>query len=239
MRSLSQPLPGVALGLVVACGGSTAPAPTSGEHARHEPADGQGHQHHGEMPHRFERAEDWARYFDDPGREAWQKPDEVVALAELSPGMTVVDLGAGTGYFLSRLSRAVGPGGTVIATDIEPDMVRYMNERAAREQLANVRAIAAPADDVGVAAGSVDRVLIVDVWHHIADRERYAGRLAAALKPGGAVLVVDFTPDTRRGPPPEHRLAPDRVIAELKAGGLRAELATESLPDQYVVIGRR
>jgi ubiquinone/menaquinone biosynthesis C-methylase UbiE len=191
------------------------------------------------MPHRFQRAEDWARHFDDPSREAWQKPDEVVALMELAPGMTVVDLGAGTGYFISRLSRAVGPGGAVIATDIEADMVRYMNERAAREKLGNVKAIAAPADDVGVAAGSADRILIVNVWHHIADRERYAARMAAALKTGGAVIIVDYTLDSRRGPSREHRLAPEQVMAELKAGGLTAELATESLPDQYVLIARR
>jgi predicted methyltransferase len=193
----------------------------------------------GHMDHRFEKAEDWARLFDHPTRDAWQKPDEVVALVDLSPGMTVVDVGAGTGYFLSRLSRAVGSGGAVVATDIETDMVRYMKERATREQLANVQVVTAPADDVGVPAGTADRILIVDVWHHIADRERYAARVARALKPGGAVLVVDFTLETGRGPPPRHRLAPDRVIAELTAGGLAAELATESLPDQYVVIGRR
>jgi ubiquinone/menaquinone biosynthesis C-methylase UbiE len=127
----------------------------------------------------------------------------------------------------------------VVATDIEEDMVRYMKERAAREKLTNVNVLTAPPDDVGVPAASADRILIVDVWHHIADRERYAARVARALKPGGAVLVVDFTLDTRRGPPARHRLAPDRVIAELTAGGLAAELAAESLPDQYVVIGRR
>jgi ubiquinone/menaquinone biosynthesis C-methylase UbiE len=241
-----------------ACGGgsSDAPAaaspqtahgahgdPEAGQHAGHKaghPAGhGQGGHQGGPVQHSFERAEDWARLFDHPSRDAWQKPDEVVALVDLSPGMSVVDVGAGTGYFMTRLSRAVGPGGTVVATDIEPDMVRYMKERAAREKLANVQVVTAPVDDVGVPAGSADRILIVDVWHHIADRERYAAKMARALKPGGAVLVVDFTMETRRGPSPRHRLPPDRVIAELAAGGLVAELATETLPDQYVVIGRR
>jgi ubiquinone/menaquinone biosynthesis C-methylase UbiE len=151
----------------------------------------------------------------------------------------VVDLGAGTGYFLSRLSRAVGPTGQVVATDIEPDLVRYMNERAAREKLGNVRAVAAPTDDVGVAAGSADRILIVDVWHHVGDRERYAARMARALKPGGVVAIVDFTLETKRGPSVHHRLTPEAVMAELRAGGLQAELARETLPDQYVVLGRR
>jgi len=162
-----------------------------------------------------------------------------VTLLALEPGMTVVDIGAGTGYFMARLSRAVGDKGKVIATDIEPDMVRYMKERAVREKLGNVEAILAPADDVGVAAGSVDRVLVVDTWHHIHDREQYAAHLARALEPGGMVAIVDFTLESKRGPPPDHRLTPDTVMAELRAGGLTPELASESLPDQYVVLGRR
>jgi predicted methyltransferase len=240
------------LSLAAGCGGADraepagashqAGPPAAGSHAEHA-ADrphqaGGGHAGHGGHIHRFERAEDWARLFDDPSRAAWQKPDEVVSLLALRPGMSVVDLGAGTGYFLSRLSSAVGPSGSVVATDIEPDMVRYMNERAAREGMANVRAVAAPPDDVGVPPGSVDRILIVDVWHHVGDREKYAARMARTLRPGGMVAIVDFTLDARRGPPARHRLAPEKVMAELRAGGLTAELASESLPDQYVVLGR-
>jgi SAM-dependent methyltransferase len=217
--------------LLVACGGGGA-----AERAEPPPAEHQHASAHGD--HRFENAEEWAPRFDAPERAAWQKPDQVVSLCALAPGMTVVDIGAGTGYFLARLSRAVGETGRVIGTDIEPDMVRYMTERAGREKLANVTAVQAPADDVGVAAGSADRALIVDVWHHIHQREQYAARLARALKPGGMVVIVDFTLESERGPPRAHRLAPDTVMAELRAGGFTAELASESLPDQYVVIGR-
>lgn len=220
--------------LLAACGGGaaeTAPA------KRAPPAES--HEHsaaHGD--HRFEKAEDWAARFDSPERVTWQKPDEVVALCQLAPGMTVVDIGAGTGYFLERLSRAVGPAGRVVATDIEPDMVRYLSERAARDKLGNVTAVRAPADDVGVEPATADRALVVNVWHHLADRERYAARLARALRPGGMVVVVDFTLESRRGPPRDHRLAPETIMAELRAGGFTAELATETLPDQYVVLGR-
>ncbi|HEY8145164.1 MAG TPA: methyltransferase domain-containing protein, partial [Kofleriaceae bacterium] len=220
-----------ALLLFAACGGGSDPAPAAAP-GPHEHASAHG-------DHRFEKAEDWARLFDDPSRAAWQKPDEVVTLLALSPGMTVVDIGAGTGYFLSRLSAAVGEKGRVIGTDIEPDMVRYMKERAGREKLGNVTAVLAPADDVGVAAGSADRALVVDVWHHVHKREQYAARLASALRPGGAVAIVDFTLESRRGPPRDHRLAPETVMAELRAAGFTTELASETLPDQYVVIGRR
>lgn len=193
----------------------------------------------GGMHHRFEDAERWARVFDDPARDAWQRPDEVVALCELRPGMVVADVGAGTGYFVGRLSAAVGARGQVIATDLEADMVRYLGERGQREGWRNVRAVQVAAGETGLRAASVDRVLIVDVWHHLGDRVAYARQLAAALRPQGAVIVVDFTLDATRGPPPAHRLAPEVIVGELAAAGLDARVVKESLPDQYVIVARR
>lgn len=203
-----------------------------------------GHGPHGHgghaMPHRFERAEDWVAAFDDPARDAWQKPAEVVQLAAITPGMHVADIGAGTGYFLPHLSRAVGAGGVVHALDVEPDMVRHMTERAQREGLANVRARQIAADDPGLAAGSLDRILVVDTWHHIDARVDYSKKLLAGLKPGGRLLVVDFTLESAKGPPATHRIAPEQVVAELTQAGFRAEIvAGETLPDQYVVVGHR
>ena len=189
--------------------------------------------------HRFEHAEQWVEEFDDPARDAWQKPELVVAAMQIAPGMTVADVGAGTGYFEPHLSRAVGPNGKVLALDVEPDMVRYLRERATREQLANVDTRQVASDDPGLPAASVDRVLVVDTWHHIANRAAYASRLAAALKPGGKVVVVDFRRDAQRGPPPEHRIAPEDVARELSAGGLGASVVDAGLPEQYVVTGTR
>ena len=190
------------------------------------------------MPHRFEHADDWAKQFDDPSRDAWQQPDRVIAALALAPAMTVADVGAGTGYFSVRLARAV-PDGEVIATDIEPDMVRYLGERAAREHLANIQTVLATGDDPKLAPASVDRILVVDVWHHIADRKHYAAGLANALRPGGKVAIVDFTAAADRGPPKAMRLAPDAIIADLRDAGLTATLDPTQLPDQYIVIGSR
>ena len=197
----------------------------------------------GEEMHRFENPEEWAKIFDDPARDAWQHPDEIVTLLAPAAGMTVADIGAGTGYFLSRLSRAVGEGGIVIGTDIEPNMVQYMTGRAEREALGNVRPVLAAPDDPTLPAAGVDRVLVVDVWHHIsgdaAARITYGKKLAATLRPGGAVMIVDFTPESAMGPPKQHRIPAPTVVAELTAAGLVAEIADETLPEQYVVIGRR
>jgi cyclopropane fatty-acyl-phospholipid synthase-like methyltransferase len=202
-----------------------------------QPAPAAPKQHDG-MPHRFENAEHWAKVFDDPARDEWQKPDLVVGALALDPTMTVADIGAGTGYFTVRLARAV-PQGSVIATDIEPDMVRYLKERAAKEKLDNVRAQLAGDKDPKLDPNSVDRELVVDVWHHLPDRVGYAKGLAAALKPGGKLAIVDFTMESPHGPPKHHRLAPDAIAGDLKAAGLETEVSPTKLPDQYIVIGTR
>jgi predicted methyltransferase len=195
--------------------------------------------HHGPLVHRFSDAARWAKEFDDPKRDAWQKPQEIVARMQLKPGMTVVDLGAGTGYLLPYLSKAVAPGGQVLALDVEEDMVRYLTERAQREALAGVKAQKVPLDDPQLAAGSVERIVVLDVWHHVPERTAYAKKLAAALKPDGAIYIVDFTKESSHGPPKRHRLTPEQVQGELRAAGLAAEKITETLPDHYIVVGRR
>src|SRR5690606_40909102 len=91
----------------------------------------------------------------------------------------------------------------------EPDMVRFIHERAHREGLANLRAVRATHDASGLAPQSVDRILVVNVWHHLGDRDAYARDLAAALEPGGRVLVVEFHRSARRGPPEEMRILPE------------------------------
>lgn len=189
--------------------------------------------------HRFTRAEDWVAQFDDPGRDAWQKPAEVVTALQIEPGMTVADIGAGTGYFEPYLSRAAGPTGKVLALDVEPDMVRYLGERVERQHLSNVSPALAQIDDPKLADQSVDRVLIVDTWHHIPEREAYARKLLAALKPGGRVYVVDFTADASHGPPARHRVPAAQVVHELSQPGLRAEVMVLALPEQYVVVATR
>jgi predicted methyltransferase len=234
--------------VLTACGappspGASPPSPTAAppDHAGHHAGRSDDHLEgaHAPLVHRFQTAEQWAREFDNPERDAWQKPQEVVAAMKIESGMTVADLGAGTGYFESLLSRAVGPTGSVLALDVESDMVRYLGERMQREHLENVRPGLVATDDPKLGAGTVDRILVVDVWHHIDAREAYAGKLRDALKSGGKVFVVDFKLDATRGPPKHHRLAPEQIAHELGAAGLAVETLATSLPEQYIVVGTR
>ena len=190
--------------------------------------------------HSFEDAELWSKRFDAAGRKDWQKPAEVIELMEIEPGMTVADIGAGTGYFLGYLSNAVGVHGTVLGLDVETNLVDFMTDRAKCEGWPNVEVRSVQPDDPGLHTGTVDRILIVNTWHHIYDdRESYSRKLYEALTPGGEILVVDFTQQSSHGPPVSQRVRPEEVMAELQAGGFDVEILKESLPDQYIVVGRR
>jgi ubiquinone/menaquinone biosynthesis C-methylase UbiE len=188
--------------------------------------------------HRFDNPERYADDWNDPARDQWQKPQAVITAMELEAGMTVADVGAGTGYFVPHLARAVGPDGRVLAVDIEPAMLRYVADLAEEQDIGNVDTVHAQPADTGLPPSSVDRVLSVNTWHHIPDRGAYARHLAGRLKEGGSVWVVDFTKGARRGPPPAHRLTPEEVVRELEAGGLAAEVRDLGLPQQFVVVGR-
>jgi predicted methyltransferase len=215
---------------------STAPAAAAGEG---QPAHADGHAAHAHGAagyHKdFSDAAGFSAHFDDPERDAWQRPEELLDLLRITPGSVVVDLGAGTGYFVSGLSSRVGPSGQVLALDVEPKMVEFLERRIERDALVNVRAQRVAPDDPGLRPGSVSRVLVVNTWHHIDARPSYAQKLRAALAPGGEVWVVDFTLESERGPPASHRLSAAQVSAELEQGGLRPQIVEESLPEQYVV----
>ncbi len=233
---MKKPTP-LSLAAILAVGCSSpehrASAPNTAHGSRH-----QHHGSHGHTRHAFADADAWTRVFDDPARDEWQRPDEVLRALELEPSMTVADIGAATGYFSVRLARAV-PDGEVVATDIEPDMVRFLSERARREGLTNIRATLGTEAASGLEARSVDRILVVNVWHHLADPKAYALDLARALRPGGRVLVVDYGSSARRGPPAEMRVPPEVVIATLESAGLSARVSPVVLPDQYIVEARQ
>lgn len=223
-----------ATSLTAACGGHAATATPTGAGGHHA-----GGHHADHADHGFGDAARWAEVFDDPARDAWQRPDEVVRLLGVGPGLTVADVGAGTGYFERRLSHQVGSAGRVLALDVEPAMVAYLEERGRREMWRGVEARLVPGDDPQLGEADVDRILIVDTWHHLPDRAAYGAKLARALRAGGQLAVVDFTPDAPMGPPPAMRLTAEQVAAELGAVGLEATIVDETLPHQYVVLAVR
>jgi SAM-dependent methyltransferase len=184
--------------------------------------------------HSFGDAEKWSHVFDDPARDAWQKPHEVIKALALKPDAIVADIGAGTGYFSARLANML-PQGRVYAVDIEPDMVKYLAERARREGLKSMTAVAGTAGDARIPE-KADLILLVDVYHHIDDRSRYFRGLRDSLKPGGRIAIIDFRLDAANGPPKAARVAPQRVKAELKSAGYALAKEHGFLPEQYFLV---
>jgi ubiquinone/menaquinone biosynthesis C-methylase UbiE len=244
--------------LLVACGEAPAPPTAPEPPAGHDPAPPAAHHgggmhppegaherpHHGgdhaTVQHGFDDVDKWVKVFDDPERDAWQKPAELVAALDIPPGSAVADVGAGTGYFNPHLARAVGAEGTVVAVDIEPNLVAYMTERAGKEGTPQVKPRLGAPDDPGLQPGEVDLVLLVDTYHHIDGRVAWFTRLKEAVKPGGRLAVVDFKPgELPVGPPEGHRIPVDKVVAELTEAGWAEVSRPDVLPYQFVVVMRR
>jgi arsenite methyltransferase len=204
-------------------------------HSARHPHGGHGTAH---AAHPFADAEALASTLDDPARDVWQQPEAVLRAMDLDPTMNVADVGAGTGYFAVRLARAVAAG-KVTATDLEPNLVRFVNERARREGLPNLHATLATEASSGLAPGSFDRIVVVHVWHHLQGRVAFTRDLSAALRPGGKLFIIDFAVAADRGPPASLRVAPEVLITELEAAGLTARLSALALADQYIVEARR
>jgi cyclopropane fatty-acyl-phospholipid synthase-like methyltransferase len=193
--------------------------------------------HEATAHHPFSDARRWATVFDNPERDEWQKPAEIVAALDLRPGMVVADLGAGTGYLIAYLSRAVGPRGTVLAVDSEPNLVEYLRSRAEQEGLSNVVPTLAALDDPRLPARGVDRLLLLDTYHHIDDRLNYFERVRAALRPDARIVIVDWHKrELPEGPPLDHKLAREQVIDEMRIAGYALVGETDRLPYQYVLI---
>lgn len=195
--------------------------------------------HDATVRHSFEDVTHWIAVFDDPARDAWQKPQDVVHTLAIRSGMCVVDLGAGTGYFSRYLSTAVGDGGSVLAVDTEPSLVVHLRERADNEGLRNVIPVLASPDNPRLPVAAADLILIVDTVHHIDDRIEYFRRLKRFLKPEGRVAVIDFKKQPLPvGPPVEHKLAPEAVVEEFHASGYVLVAEPDLLPYQYVLVFR-
>jgi ubiquinone/menaquinone biosynthesis C-methylase UbiE len=188
--------------------------------------------------HSFDDVEHWQAVFDDPSRDAWQRPREVVRALDLPRGAWVADLGAGTGYFSRYLSEAVGPDGTVFAVDTEPNLVSHLRARAEKEGTANVVPVLASRDNPRLPVGAVDLLLVVDTFHHIDDRPTYFRAVRRFLRQDGRVAVIDWHKRALPvGPPLDHKLAREQVVEEMDEAGY--ELSAEPkglLPYQYVLI---
>lgn len=240
MRPRLPPLLALALALValVCAHGAAHAGEASAERAESEGA-GPAPRHEGHHPgHGFEDAEQWAERLEDPARDEWQRPEVVLEALALEPDAVVADIGSATGYFPVRIAPRV-PEGRVWGVDVEPAMVRYLNARARRAGLGNLFSVLGTPDDP-LLPEPVDRVLMVDTYHHVEDRAAYFETLAGSVAADGRLVVVDFAEgQTPVGPPAAMRIPPEQVRRELESAGWTLERALrDSLPYQYILVFR-
>jgi arsenite methyltransferase len=181
----------------------------------------------------FQDTAHWARIFESAERGKWQKPDQVVTSLNLKQGQTVVDIGAGSGYFTRRFAHAVGLSGKAIGLDIEPGMIDYMNADAKKLKLPDYEARLVRPDDPELAPKSADVIFFCDVLHHIDDRAAYLKKLKPALKSGGRVAVIDFKKTAPFGPPAGMRIRRETMVAQFRSAGFRVLREYQFLPYQY------
>ena len=164
-----------------------------------------------------------ARVLDDPSRDAWQRPDEVVAALGIKPGQRIADVGCGTGYFTLRLLRAAGATGHVLAIDVQQEMLDILERRLDAPEKAQVTLRRNPPDRPLVAADAVDLVLCANTLYEVdeADAERFVKSMADGLVPGGRLAVLEWRPERMRlGPPVGIRLSPARIRELAERAGL-------------------
>jgi ubiquinone/menaquinone biosynthesis C-methylase UbiE len=159
--------------------------------------------------------------FDSPGREDRLQINRVMDILGIAPGKAVADIGAGSGWFTVRAAKRMSGRGLVYAVDINPEAIRYVDDRARKEQLQNVKTILGQADNPLLPARSVDAVLLLKTYHEVAQPVALLQNLRAALRPGAKVGVID-----RNGNAENHGVGRDVVIREAKQAGYK-------LIDQY------
>jgi arsenite methyltransferase len=177
------------------------------------------------------------KMLEDPARDAYQKPHEVITALKLKPGEVIADIGAGSGYFTFRLANHVRPDGRVYAVDINPDLILRLNRQIRELNATNVVTVLCPPDDPLLPDHSVDRFFICDTWHHIEGHANYLNLLKKMLKPGGEIVMLDFKKEpTPMGPPLEMRISRNDLVREMEENGFRVSGENKFLEYQYFLI---
>ncbi len=180
-----------------------------------------------------------AALLEEPSRDGWQKPAQVVSALKLEPGDVVADIGTGSGYFVPYLSEAVGPSGRVFAVDIQPEMLAFVERKVGELGLSNVITVLSQEADTRLEPESVDLVIMVDVYHELGSPSSLLSNIRSVLKPDGRFAIIDFERDEETagiGPPLSHRVPQERVISELKRTGFELVEQLTMLPYQYFLV---
>ena len=180
-----------------------------------------------------------AQWLERPEREDEEAPSKALDALDLKPGMVVADIGAGSGYYASRLAKRVGPTGRVYATDIQPGMIELLDRRIQSEGLTNVTTVLGGMDDPKLPPKSIDLAIMVDVYHELQQPQLFLQRLKDTFKPGGRLVLLEFRKEDPKVPILEvHKMSVAEVKQELEAEGFVIEKVIDVLPWQHIIVLR-
>jgi ubiquinone/menaquinone biosynthesis C-methylase UbiE len=195
----------------------------------------EGHKH-GHANHHMNKSsfEDLVNNFESPTRDEWQKPSEVINFLGDLKNKTIIDIGAGTGYFEFKMNE---PSAKIIAADVDERFIKYLNERITSEKKDNISSRKAEYEKPPVKDQEADVIFMVDVYHHIENRKEYFSMVKKGLKQNGEMVIVDFKKgDFEHGPPNEMKIDPQIVISEMKLAGFNLITQdTTTLKYQYLL----
>jgi ubiquinone/menaquinone biosynthesis C-methylase UbiE len=166
-----------------------------------------------------------------------EQPEAMLNALKIPRGATVADVGAGAGYHSLRLARRVGPQGTVLATDVQPQMLEMLKRNARAAGVKNIKPLLCTHQDTRLPEGKVDLILMVDVYHECSDPQLMLQGLRKALRPGGRLVLVEFRGEDPEVPiKPEHKMTVKQVRREVEPQGFNFKTSLEFLPWQHVII---
>ena len=166
-------------------------------------------------------------------RDDWQLPERVVEVLGIEPGDRIADVGAGGGYFTFRLADAVGAQGLVYAVDVDPDMVKYIAERASSEGYDQVVAVQATPDDPKLPERNVDLFFVSNTYHHIGSRPEYFAGLRRYLNDDGRIVILEYSGGWF---PPGHATSAEEIKRELAEAGYRLQHEYDFLEKQSFLV---
>ena len=197
------------------------------------------HQAHGSANEYMHRSsvKDLIKRFESPERDEYQQPQKVLDNLGDIKGQTIIDIGAGSGYFSVKLAAR---GAKVIAADVNEEFQEFIRKRIREDQLSNIETRKIPFDAPGLSEQEVDKALIVNTYHHIENRKEYFKKVRSGTKPDGELIIIDFFKvETPVGPPVDHKISIDKVINELKMAGYSSfDIDVDLLPYQYIIKGK-
>jgi SAM-dependent methyltransferase len=178
-----------------------------------------------------------AAWLDRGERQREENTELSLRLLDVATGSVVADIGAGSGYYSSRLARMVGPSGRVYANDIQQAMLDIIRDRIARERIPNIELVLGTTTDPRLPRGAVDLAIMVDVYHEFSEPQVMLRRIRESLKPAGRLILLEYRGEDATVPIlPAHKMTVAQAKTEVEAEGFRLATVKEDLPWQHVLI---